>query len=100
MVLWNADPGIAGLVTYTCVLANLIQHALIENGVLASHALLQFTAPANCHIHEGVKFHGVLLGNGLSSGGRGHMAVTQSPGKCIVSRPGMPYACIPGIDTR
>ena len=60
-MLGNADTGIAGLVTDAGVRADLIEHTLVEDGIFASHALLQFPAPTNSHVHKGVKLHGVLL---------------------------------------
>src|SRR6266850_3503374 len=61
MMFRDADTGIAGLVAQPGVRTNLIEHTPIEDGIFAGHALLQFSPPANSHVHEGVKLHGILL---------------------------------------
>src|SRR5262244_1975823 len=66
VVFRDADASIAGLVAQPCILSNLIEHTLVEDGIFASHALLQFSAPANSDVHEGVKFHSILLAGSLT----------------------------------
>src|SRR4030095_6657610 len=61
VMFWDADTCIAGLVAQPCILSNLIEHTLVEDRIFAGHALLQFPAPANSHVHEGVKLHNILL---------------------------------------
>ena len=66
VMFWDADASIACLVAQARVCTNFIEHALVEDRIFASHALLQFPTPANGHVHEGVKLHGVLLVGSLT----------------------------------
>src|SRR5262249_31679960 len=82
MMFRDADTGIAGLVAQPGIRTNLIEHTLVEDGILAGHALLQLLAPANSDVHEGVKLHSILL-VGTRSRGKGlqvssHWAVSVS----------------------
>ena len=55
----NARP--ACRVARARVLADLVQHPLVEHGVLAGHAALQLAAPADRHVHERVEVHRLTL---------------------------------------
>src|SRR4030095_1268604 len=66
VMFWDADASIACLVAQARVCPDLIEHAPVEDRIFAGHALLQFPAPANGHVHEGVKLHGVLLVRSLT----------------------------------
>src|SRR5262245_66021337 len=88
MMFRDADASIAGLVAQPGVGTNLIEHALIEDGIFPGHALLQFPAPANSHVHEGVKLHGILL-VGTHARRKGMQLSLEWAVKCIVSGAGM-----------
>jgi len=56
-MLGDADARPARLVARARVLADLVQHPLVEHGILAGHAALQLAAPSDRHVHEGVEVH-------------------------------------------
>src|SRR5262249_27748263 len=56
-VLGDADARTARLVAGAGVLGDLVEHALVEHGVLAGHAALELVAAADGHVHERVKVH-------------------------------------------
>src|SRR6267142_3292334 len=57
VMLRNADPRPARRIARARVLADLVQHPLVEHGVLAGHAALELAAPPDRHVHERVKVH-------------------------------------------
>ena len=57
MVLGDADAGPARGVARPGVLGDLVEHALVQHGVLARHAALQLVAPADGDVHERVEIH-------------------------------------------
>ncbi len=57
VMLGDPDAGPAAGVTEARVLADLVEHPLVEHGILASHAALELVAAADRHVHEGVEVH-------------------------------------------
>src|SRR4029077_3269183 len=82
MMLGDADAGPAGRIARARVLTDLVQHALVEHGILAGHAALELAAPPDRHVHEGVKVHRLTVIPPVAS------AVGAGP-RTPRSRPGM-----------
>ena len=63
VVLGDADAGPAARVADARVLGDLVEHPLVEDGVLAGHAALELVAAADRHVHERVEVHQAELGD-------------------------------------
>ena len=57
VMLGDADALPARRIARARVLADLVQHALVEHRVLAGHPALQLAPPADRHVHERVEVH-------------------------------------------
>ena len=57
VVLGDADARPARGVAGPRVLGDLVEHALVQHGILARHAALQLVAPADGDVHERVEIH-------------------------------------------
>src|SRR5262249_60935522 len=61
MVLGDADARPARRIASARVLADLVQHPLVEHRVLAGHAALELAAPPDRDVHERVEVHRLTL---------------------------------------
>ena len=57
VMLGMAEAEIAGVVSETDILGDLVQHALVELWPTARHACLQLGAPADGAVHEQAEAH-------------------------------------------
>ena len=56
-MLGHADAGPACLIARGRVFRDLVEHALVKDGILAGHAALELRAASDRHVHEGVEDH-------------------------------------------